>query len=181
MERLDFSQILGVKNQLAKSCEYIDNALRLITSDVDLCRDCTYVKLFLCMKLNHNKYVPRWKIGDTSNCLRIPCGQSVDSFIKLLWVLEVEDPKLIAKNIHWTNFVMLLMQKPMVESIVSISPLLAVAIHKLNMRAEMCVIFCCGFFCGSYINGVTEKANAVSAVIIDNDCVIEEFMSYFAM
>lgn len=32
--------------------------------------------------------------------------------------------------------------------------------HKLNLRAEVIVIFCGGFFCGSYINGGTGKVNA---------------------
>jgi hypothetical protein len=74
-------------------------------------------------------------------------------------VFEVDDPKLIVKNMHWTKFVLLLMQNTIVESIVSVSPLLVVPIYYLIVRFKILLSFCGGFVCGRYINRETGKVN----------------------
>ena len=179
MTSLDFGKIFGVKDELVKSCEYVDKALRLITSDPELC-DSMMVKSFLGLSTNGDSLiVPRVRRDcmEATKMLSIPCGQSVDTFVKS-WVFQVEKHR--EKNIHWTKYAMLSMRNPMVESVVSIKAVylatrafsfLCSSPSTMNVRSDAMLVICGGFFYSGYKYGLkkggeTEKIREKSGMTI---------------
>lgn len=161
MKRLNFRKFSVVKDKITESCEYIDKALRLIASNPEL-YDSVNLKSFIANA--DCQIVPRVQ-KDFIETVTIPCGQSIDSFVKY-WVSEVNDPKDLAKNIPWTKYLMLSMQDQLVEELASLmvicllllaSPLIAGAIKRAD---SMFLIY--GGFCYSCYNYGLRKGGKIA-------------------
>ena len=118
MEKLCFG-IIGLNNlnnQLADSVECVDSALRMITSDPNLC-DTIAVKQFLGLtsSTEHDSIYCR-HTKQASHALNICVGDSVDVFVKQ-WVFANEEKKKSIAPLKWYG--LLCLRSPIFESLLS--------------------------------------------------------------
>lgn len=120
MQNLSFTNIMRIKQNLNKSIECADAALRIITSDPELC-DTFAVKQFLGLTshstacdLNESRIKHRNMRSET---LTVEVGQSVDDFVKC-WLLSEEIASKATESLK--VYAMLLLGNPIVESILSV-------------------------------------------------------------
>jgi hypothetical protein len=120
MQNLSFTNVISIRQNLAKSIECADAALRIITSDPQLC-DSLAVKQFLGLTshppvcdLDEHIIISRKTRSETLN---IDVGQSVDDFVKN-WLLSGQTSLKAPESLK--VYVMLLLRNPIIESILSV-------------------------------------------------------------
>ena len=110
--------IIGLENQLAKSVECVESALRMITSDPNLC-DTIAVKQFLGLTSStEHDSIYCWDTEQTSLTLNICVGDSVDVFVKQwIFVNETKKKSIASLPLRWYG--LLCLRSPIVESLLS--------------------------------------------------------------
>jgi Protein of unknown function (DUF1336). len=120
MQELPFTNVISIKQNLMKSIECADEALRIITSDPQLC-DAITVKQFLGLTthphvndLNEHAIICH---KTRSEIINVDVGQSIDDFVKQ-WLLSGETSLKAPESLK--VYAMLLLRNPIVESILSV-------------------------------------------------------------
>lgn len=162
MRNLNFANIIGIKQNVTKSIEYVDTVLRMITSDPQVCDEIA-VKQFLGLTSRPPVY----------ETLHVAIGQSIDEFVKK-WLLAQEE-RLDAPD-KLRLYAMLLLRSPVVESILS-AKLVYVAKYALkfwwtnpcilHIRADALLTLCSGMFYLGYNMGSAKIGKESKDVVVE--------------